>query len=128
MDFEDQIARHAQDLLASAGREMTVHHWERAEGAVTPGGDPDWGNPTTTTMTTGELVARGTPNWERTAAGLDESVDAMIWLPADVTVSDGAAVTERQSQIVDETTGKRYEVRLTDPEGNGKIRCVCVLE
>lgn len=84
--------------------------------------DIQWASESTTD-TTGELVYRGTPGFDRRADGIDQNIDVIAWVSdadsADITSGEDDEAT-RATRI--EVDGERYVVRDTIDEDNGMIR------
>lgn len=101
------------------GREVEVTAWERD-------GLDDRNNPTWTRETitaTGEVVPRGTPNFDSRIDGADADVDAAILLPADLGVPVTTGGSERgATEVTDVRSDTTYTITNVYHETNtGKI-------
>lgn len=116
--------------LKRAGRTITLIN----RTAQTTNGSPDrddhgnikWDSESKTD-TSGSLVYRGSPKFQRRADGIDIEVDVIAYVPDDQPVYDGEDDEERRSTRI-EVNGERYVVRQTFDENNGVIRCHGVKE
>jgi hypothetical protein len=112
-------------MLSRLGRSLTL----RNQSAKTDNnGDPvrdDHGNiewdSITTTDVTGEIVFRGTPEFERRADGVDSNIDVVAFFDDSETVTDGSDDEATRATRIDDN-GVRYVVRETFDEDNGLIR------
>lgn len=108
------------------GWEGTVYTDEYA-GENPDTGRDQWNEDTTGTPCTIRVESGNRqPAQMESAGGETTSFDTFIVVdPDEVTVNDGRAQNERPSDIVDESTGVRYEVvRVRNPH-NGLLVCEC---
>lgn len=131
IDPEEYVAGPAKELLESAGREITLINQTVATDADGNVIRDDYRDPEideTTVTTRGEIVVRGTPEFEARAGSSDVDVTAFVWV-ADDHAGDLNTGSESESRtkirINDDVTELEAEVleviRVTD-ENNGKLR------
>lgn len=76
--------------------------------------------------TTGQ-VDLGTMSGEGSPWGRDATVDVEIYVPADITISDGEVEgLPYSSDVTHPATGQTYRIVDFHDEGNGRLRCAAV--
>lgn len=134
IDPEDYVAGPARDLLESAGRELTLIDTTvvtDADGNVVRDEYRDPETEQTETTVRGELVVRGTPQYEQRAGRADIDVSAFVWISSeyDDLVHEGsgdrAATKVRVNDDEPNLETDTLDVVDVVDEGNGKLRLVC---
>lgn len=133
IDPEDYVSGPAKDLLESAGRELVlINHTVAtdADGNVIRDEYRDPEIDEDKTVVQGEVVARGTPQFEDRAGSTDIDVTAFVWV-ADDYVADVHAGSESEGRTkirvnddVSELDAEVLEVVRIHDENNGKLRLV----
>jgi len=125
MSFKDQITNPTTRVTELVGRNVTVYNYTYST-TDDDYGDPEWTEDSGTTVTA-KIEEAEKPEHRTGDDGSDTQVDYRVLLPNDVTVRDGTSGNEaRATEIVDDETGRRYEVISVFPESNGLNRARCL--
>lgn len=124
----DYLQQQTQQLLDDTGWQATVYNYTKdtTDGAewYEETTDTEWVEDDGTTATI--RVEPINVNYQNDESGTRLSGQATVYVQPDVPISDGVGEDERASEIVDETTGVRYEVRAQRVQHNGTIRLRCI--
>lgn len=137
MGLEDQLNGPSRRLLQFTGRPVTLVNTEVDETAP----DDEYGDrlPTETRVeTTAEFEFPGSPEFQQRVGGVEDTdIDVLIFVPSDVgedaypdapggpppaVFSGDESATRNPTEILDQRSGRTYEVGAYVDEHNGRAR------